>query len=312
MGRNLGNFHIYSVVDGDTLELKEAPMPDVTTRKSLRLVSIDTEETNVPKSLGPVTEYGKEVKRLAQLWFSERKNEVTVESEGNICTSDYFDRALVYVSAGGTLYQEHAIASGWTPYYMKYGYSEEYHGRFVQAEEKARRDKKGIWSPALQKRPKGDGRPYELLIQWWKMRAEQIKLAKEFKSKNPINLLINGQEYKDVLAKAIKGESAQIFGEIDRPSAKEYSGEGFFVIRTKLHAPFYVYVPHQAKQRDKIIESIEGNFLSNTQALPASLLKPNYIFLQGQLGIYAPYGNQIPEMVVTSLDQLSKTPFMPK
>jgi micrococcal nuclease len=231
-----------------------------------------------------------------------------LKTEGDLVASDFYGRALVQVFAGTEHYQQYAVAMGWTPYYEKYGYSEEYHESFVEAENKARRDKLGVWSTAMQNRgPKG--RPYDLLKQWWHMRAEQVKLAREFKKQGKnLSILANGEDYMKAFEQAQKNEEGQVFGEIARPSGKDQSGRGLFLLQVKMDVPFYLYVQDSAKQRDAIISHIETNFLSSLKNLPASLLKPNFIFVRGRFSLYSHYGHQIPEILVNHMDQISTKP----
>ena len=305
MAINLGNYQIISVLDGDTIQVDRSPMPAITKRKSLRLYNIDTEETKISKLLGPKTDFGEKIKREAQNWFQERENRVELKTDGDEKICGFFHRPLVHVFVGNEHYQQHAIASGWTPYFSKYGYSIDHHQSFIDAEEKAKKDKSGIWSKALKKRAKG--RPYELLRKWWDIRADQIQLAKEYKGKeNSLLSLMNAENYKHALDKATNEEEAQIFGEIRRPS--RYAGSGLFFIQVKLDVPFYIYISRKANNRDQIIEYIENTYISNATDLPESLLKPNYVFLKGKLNLYRVYNHQIPEMIIYDMKQISPEP----
>lgn len=309
MGTSLGTFKIVKVIDGDTVEIERPPIADAT-RRTLRFLNLDTEETSKPKDLGPVTEYGKEVTNLAAAWYTQRGNKVELKTDGSQAHSDFYGRALVQVFAGGDHYQKHAIANGWTPYYEKYGYSEEYHDVLAEAENKARRDKLGIWSDKLQKRPDSASRPYDLLKKWWRMRAEQIKLAMDAqKGRANLYVLVNGKDYSKLVGKAGSREELQVFGEVTRPAGGEAAGRGLFVLSVKQDVPFYIYVAQDAKQRDEIIRYIGDTFISDIHKLPGSLLKPNYLFVRGAISMYAHYGHQIPEIVVTSKEQVSIKPF---
>lgn len=307
MKKTLGNFKILSVSDGDTIGVDRAPMPDVSGRKTLRLLHLDTEETESPKELGPVTTFGKEVKELASRWFAGRGNDVELKGDGEGLCDDYFHRPLVQVFSGGECYQEHAVASGWSPYFMKYGYSCEYHEILVEAAAKARKDKAGIWSPALQGRPEREARPYQLLEKWWRLRADQIRRADAVSQENFCNL-VNGKDYAKAMLKAAAGEEVQAFGEIARPPGSGKAGRGLFIIRVKLDAPFYVYVAPDAPQREKIIGYVETQFISNLKHLPESLLKGNFAFIRGRLALFSQNRHDIPSITVTHAGQISKEP----
>ena len=310
MGTDLGKFQVTKVIDGDTINVDRPPMPAITPRQSLRFLNLDTEETHKPKDLGPVTAYGKEVTALAEKWYAERGNQVTLKTEGSLQLSDFYNRVLVQVFAGKDHYQQHAIANGWSPYYAKYGYSEEYHQVFAEAEAKAKRDKLGIWSDKQQKRAPRDSRPYDLLERWWNMRAERIKLAMDAQQRgDKLLILLNGRNLAEARQKAQNGEEAQVFGDLERTKGGEMAGSGLFILNVKLDVPFYVYVAADAKQRNNIIAHLEKTYLSNSHKLPDSLVKANFVFLRGKLTMYSNYGNQIPEIVINSLDQVGDAPF---
>jgi endonuclease YncB( thermonuclease family) len=309
MGILLGTFKIVKVIDGDTVEIERPPIAEAN-RRTLRFLNIDTEETHKPKDLGPVTEYGEEVTKLATAWYAQRGNKVELKTDGVQSHADFYGRALVQVFAGGDHYQKQAIANGWTPYYEKYGYSEEYHEIFVETEKKAQKDKLGVWSDKLQKRPANASRPYDLLKKWWRMRAEVIKLAMDYqKQSKSLYILVNGKDYMQLVGKAGSREDVQVFGEITRPAGGETAGRGLFIFSVKQDVPFYIYVSAEAKQRNEIIDYIERTFLSNSRKLPESLLKPNYGFVRGALAMFPHYGHQIPEIVITDKEQVSVKPF---
>lgn len=310
MNTSLGKFKVQKIYDGDTIEVDRVPMPAISPRKNLRLLNIDTEETTSPKELGPVTAFGKEVKNLAEQWFAKREYQVELKTDDGHCISDYYNRPLVHVFSQGDNYEQHAISLGWTPYFSKYGYSQEYHEILSEAEKRAERDCLGIWSNTLKQRPDSEGRPYQLLRQWWQLRAEQVQMAQEFQKKgHSLYNLLNGQDYAQILQKAATGEEVQIFGAISRPGKNRQGGEGLFEIQVKMDVPFYIYIPHESPQRQKLIDTIDNDYISTIYRLPESLLKPNFAFLRGRLSKFNYHGHQIPEMIVTRLEQIDKKPF---
>ena len=300
----LGKFKIVTVADGDTIKVDRAPMPEISHRNTLRLLHLDTEEISNPKLFGPVTDYARQVQEMACAWFAERGNQVELQSEGApLC--GYFDRPLVQVFAGGEHYQQHAIAAGWSPYFCKYGYSQEYHQQLQQAQSLAQSEQKGIWSPQLQARPDKENRPYALLLDWWKIRAEQIQSAFEQQRQCPdLLLLVNGRDYAQVLTRAQQQQSAIVFGEISRPPGGSQAGSGLFLIQVKMNLPFYLYVSKKIHNRAELIAAIEAQFISNTRTLPDSLVKNNFAFVSGRLTLYHYHGQQIPEIIITDPSQV--------
>lgn len=262
---NLGVFKVTSVSDGDTIRVSTPPMPELTTKKSLRLLNIDTEETTNPKLLGPVTQYGKEVTKLAREFFKKSDNRVVLYAENKV---GFFGRPLVYVhNMDGRCYQEYAISEGWSPYYCKYGYAHgEYHQPFIKAQERAKKQKKGIWSDKMQNRIVG--RPYGDLLKWWELRAEA--LADAYFDENFI--LTNSEDYS--MLEGLEGQDVTVFGELSCAN----QDKGFFTIKVGMKKHFYVYCPSNRELQQDLVD----RFISTEE----DLIKNNFIKLRGTLENY--------------------------
>ena len=113
---------VVRVVDGDTIRVEVN-----STEESLRILSLDTEESNGASSK-PVSPWGKEAKKEAEKLFKAGDN-VKLEFPGDEsveeCVKKYrgnYGRLLVFVYLDdGTDFQEHMFQKGFSPYFVKYG-----------------------------------------------------------------------------------------------------------------------------------------------------------------------------------------------
>ena len=126
---------VVRVVDGDTIRVKVKGQEE-----SLRILSIDTEESNAGSSKA-VSPWGKEAKKEAEKLFKvgdKVKLEFPGDEPAKECLQRYrgnYGRLLVFVYLeDGTDFQEHMIKKGFSPYFMKYGYAAlpDNHERYIQ------------------------------------------------------------------------------------------------------------------------------------------------------------------------------------
>ncbi|MBE0645183.1 MAG: thermonuclease family protein [Bacteroidetes bacterium] len=188
----IGSYTNFEVVDGDTFRIK-------TFSRGVRFLCIDTEE--VPrgreaakelarlratwpapywKKLGkgrfPIkmpSPFGYETAEWAKTWFAD-VDSIRLERDSPDNVYGYFGRWLAYVFArknGKWLnYNIECVRLGYSPYSMKYGFSERFHEQFLQAQDEARRAGRGIWNPAVQHYPQ-----YEERLAWWTLRGDAIR-----------------------------------------------------------------------------------------------------------------------------------------
>lgn len=185
----LGEFPLVKVIDGDTIRVDGLDA-------SLRLLGLDTEETfkreserrafdkgwerylaeAQARSKRPVkiaTPLGEEAKKFAEEFFAGVRT-VRLERDHPREIRDFYNRYLVYVLVekdGKTLnYNVECVRAGMSPYFSKYGYSRRFHHEFVQAQEEARANRRGIWDPNKQHYP-----DYDVRLEWWNRRADFIQ-----------------------------------------------------------------------------------------------------------------------------------------
>lgn len=130
-------YRVVKVVDGDTLTLEKDGE-----KVTIRLIGLDTPETVDPRK--PVQCFGNEASQKAKELLDGAN--ISLETDASQGTYDKYGRMLAYVFlSDGTLFNEYMIAEG---YGHEYTYSEpyKYQSRFKAAEQRAREEKKGLWS----------------------------------------------------------------------------------------------------------------------------------------------------------------------
>jgi len=131
--------YVCRVVDGDTLK---------TDRFTIRLIGVDTPETKDPRK--PVQYYGKEASDFTRA-LTEKKT-VTLDFDWN--KLDKYQRVLAYVwldpatkpQLDGML-NYRLIREGYGHAYLRFPFKGEYMRLFREAEEEARRARRGLWGP---------------------------------------------------------------------------------------------------------------------------------------------------------------------
>lgn len=105
----------------------------------VRFLYIDT-----PESTNEIEPYGKEASDYTK---EQLTNASTIELELNIegDTTDKYDRLLAWVFVDGELLQEKLANEGLVEKFYDYGYNYTYKKAIVDADSKARKEKKGIY-----------------------------------------------------------------------------------------------------------------------------------------------------------------------
>jgi len=130
-----GEYTVERCVDGDTLLL--------TNRVRIRLIGANTPET--VKLNAPVEPFGPEASQLTKKMVADHNNKVRITYDGD--QIDKWGRTLAMVwFDDGTLLNEILIEKGLARAEPQYRYSREMKDRFLRAEEKAKKAKRGIWS----------------------------------------------------------------------------------------------------------------------------------------------------------------------
>lgn len=125
------------VVDGDTL------IAEIDGKEEyIRLLLVDTPETKHPTK--DVQPFGEEASQLMKDTFN--KNE-TIGLEFGTEKRDKYDRILAYLyNADGVMFNELLLEEGLARVAFVYPPNDKYVDDFYEIEEKAKNEKKGIWS----------------------------------------------------------------------------------------------------------------------------------------------------------------------
>ncbi|HEX5063809.1 MAG TPA: thermonuclease family protein [Kofleriaceae bacterium] len=187
-GLVIGEFRVTKITDGDTIRVDGLD-------SSLRLLGVDTEETfksegdrrafeggwpqymamkrgNSPRPVKFATPLGEDAKHFAEKFFSG-SDKVRLERDHPAEIRDRYQRylAYVFVNRNGTWvnYNIEAVRAGMGPYFPKYGQSRRFHKEFVEAQEEARKAKRGIWADGVMAYPDYDER-----LAWWNARGDFV------------------------------------------------------------------------------------------------------------------------------------------
>lgn len=121
------------IIDGDTIEVNYFGKPT-----KLRLFGLDTPETKHPAK--PVECYGEKASKNAEYLLLGKK--VEVETEGEF---GYYGRLLAYIKLNGDDYGEIMIRGGFGRHLRKYPHTKI--SEYNEAEEEAKKFKRGMWNP---------------------------------------------------------------------------------------------------------------------------------------------------------------------
>lgn len=131
-------YTVTSVVDGDTIKINMNG-----TTETLRLIGIDTPETVDPRK--PVQCFGVEASNKAKELLSGKQ--VRIETDSSQDTRDVYGRLLVYIHrSDGLFFNKHMIEEGYA-YEYTYNTPYKYQAEFKSAQQSAKVNQKGLWSP---------------------------------------------------------------------------------------------------------------------------------------------------------------------
>ncbi len=187
-GLVIGEFNLSRIVDGDTIRVDGLD-------SSLRLVSLDTEETfkndddrrqsdadfagylvrkrgEGKRPTKAATPMGDAAKEYAKQFF-KGVTRVRLERDDPREIRDRYDRYLAYVfvekHGQWVNFNVECVRAGMSPYFTKYGHSRRFHDELIAAAAEARAARRGIWDPALPHYPDYDERQA-----WWDARGAFI------------------------------------------------------------------------------------------------------------------------------------------
>ena len=132
-GLSPGDYRVVRIVDGDTLIIPP--------HQYVRLIGVNAPESVKPES--PVEPFGPEASAFTKEFLAAGTARLTFDHERN----DQFGRVLAYVWVGDKLLNEELVRAGLARYEPHFQYAEAMKRRYRQAQDEAKRQKLGIWSP---------------------------------------------------------------------------------------------------------------------------------------------------------------------
>lgn len=290
---------VVRVVDGDTIRVQ---LPHLPQEKSLRLLNLETEESN-SGSNKIITPWGIQAKERAKQFF-QPKDRVTLEYPGTesaeICHRRYQDnygRPLLLIHKQGVDYQEVMIQEGYSPYFNKYGNASfpEYHHRYQQAEREAQQAHLGIWNQLAVNGQ--DIHNYAALGVWWTLRAQIIDAFRHYKTYIP-DLLNSRLDFETIMAKANDQASVIVFTELR--SLRRITPNSARIEIGSVKQPFSLYIPDLTSLNGQALVNLLKNRYFSTDNAP----KRSYAYVTGQLRLF----HKKPQITVNSPSQITDEP----
>lgn len=132
---NLSEYEVVRVVDGDTIVVNFNGI-----NEKVRLIGVDT-----PESVHPNETKNTEKGILISNYTKERLSGKSVELEFDIQERDKYGRLLAYVYVDGYMYNKELLEKGYAKV-ATYPPNVKYVDDFTKLQEKARKEKVGLWN----------------------------------------------------------------------------------------------------------------------------------------------------------------------
>ncbi len=307
-GTRINGLQLLKVIDGDTVKVELDGKPE-----SLRLICLDTEES-LAGSSKPVTAAGKAASHFAKTFFGVDADSGLPAEGADVRVDIEFDtdaplpvakqkhrgnygRLICYVYKDGVNYNLHAVAIGWSPYFVKYGRSRLYHDDFEQAESAAQAAGTGVWDPTIN--AGGPHRDYDQLIAWWHYRSSAIEDYRRFgiqRGAKSVRL-----DYGDIVAAAQAESPLTVFCDLQGGIGRSV-GDGAVIYAGSPAQPFKLWIPDR--------HSDSGQALLRLIATRYAGYGRSYVYASGTAKLY-PAGTGKPEIVLSAPAQLHDRPDAP-
>jgi len=285
------------VVDGDTIRVF---LPSADKDESLRILTLDTEESNAGSSK-PVTPWGKKAKEKAEAFF-QGAEQVVIEFPGNeepaVCIEKYrgnFGRLLVYVYRNGVDYQELMIREGYSPYFMKYGHAvfSGHHQRYRKAERESQHRHLGDWDQIGINGP--EQRNYAALGTWWQLRADIIDVYRRLRAVDP-TILNSRLDYTLLESMARNRQQATVFTELS--TLTRVGGSSGLIGIGSIARPFNLFLPDiDSPEGQEVVNLLESRYISAGETHP----RRSYAYVTDTLSTF----RERPQMFLPSVAQIS-------
>ncbi len=301
-GTRIVDLPVTKVTDGDTINV----LLNGETEK-LRLACVDTEESHAFGATPdkPVTEAGKQAAAMAKDYFATPSGgltPVTLEfdtadsvEECLIKHRDNFGRLLCYVHKGTENYNLKLIQEGWSPYFEKYGRSRLYHAVLSAAEAEAQAHNRVIWDPATN--CPGPSRPYDILRPWWSFRGGVVEDYRRALAAGAATTVLSVRlDYQALRDAAGAGVAVTVLCDVQQ-GIQRWVGGGAVIWAGSPEHKFNLWIPDvETDSAQRLVRLIQLRY--------AGTGRRNYVYVSGTAELFG----TTPQIVLTSLDQLSDSP----
>lgn len=294
-GTIIKNLQVTKIVDGDTIKVL---LNDK--REFIRLDYVDAEESYSEFSK-PVTEIGKAASEMAVEYFTSPNGElaqVDLEFDTNDpteeCLEKYRDhqgRLIAYVHKNQENFNIKLIKEGWSPYFIKYGYSRLYHQEMTRAEIEAQANNLGVWNSQINTGKRK--RNYNLLVPWWTLRASIIENYRNYGI--AAGVLAVRLDFSKILAAAAAGKYITVLFDLQGGVSKWLDNGALIYDGTKDHR-LKLWIPDTNSEEMKpLLQLLKNRYFG---------LGRGYVYLSGEVHMY----RDKPEIILSEIEQLSDFP----
>lgn len=284
MGTKIEGLPVEKVVDGDTIKVNLNGKTE-----GLRLICVDTEESYAGSK--PVTKAGKMASEMAKIFF-EIGGSVTIEFDTDdpvdVCLKRHrgnFGRLLCYAHKGSINYNLKLIEEGWSPYFVKYGKSRQYHNEFTRGEAIAQANERIIWDPATN--AGGNSRDYNSLLPWWHYRA----LVIDDYRRSAGQVLSIRLDYEQIKEAAEQEDEITVFTDFQGGISRDI-GDKALIFSGSIHHKFTLVIDDiQSDVGQDVVRLVLNRYSGKGKG---------YAFVKGRASLYG----DTPQIVIRSINQI--------
>ena len=228
--------------------------------------------------------------------------QVTLEFDTNdpvaVCLQkhrDNFGRLLCYVHKDAENYNLKLVQEGWSPYFEKYGRSRLYHQELSKAEAEAQAHNRVVWDPATN--GSGATRPYNILRPWWSFRGAVVEDYRHWLAAGAAGDVLSVRlDYQALLSAAEANAAVTVLCDLQEGIKRTVGGGAVLWAGSPEHK-FNLWIPDvESDGAERIVRLVQLRYPGTGRR--------NYVYVSGTAEMFG----QIPQIVLTNLDQLADFP----